>query len=196
MENTPEKSSDGCTGKSCAAENRRGFLAQAIAVVAGSVALAVPTVVGIVAFLNPLRQKSQSGKFIRLTSLDALPEDGTPRRFPVIADRTDAWNRFPNEPIGAVFLLRTGERTVKAFQTVCPHAGCSVQYAKADNGGGKFFCPCHAASFDLDGRPLDKPSPSPRRLDELTVNVPEGTTDVEVKFQDFQTGTAKKVARA
>ncbi len=175
-------------------ENRRGFLAQAMALIFGTVALLVPVAIGIVAFLNPLRQKRRTARFRRLTSLDALPEDGTPRKFPVIADRTDAWNRFPNDPIGAVFLLRTGERTVKAFQTVCPHAGCSVHYVAAD-GGGKFFCPCHAAGFDLTGMPLDKKGPSPRPLDTLEVDIPEGTTDVFVKFQDFQTGTSKKVPR-
>jgi len=199
MENTPDKPSSACccAGKSCVEENRRGFLAQAVAVVAGSVALAVPAVVGIVAFLNPLRQKSQSGLLRRLTSLDVLPEDGTPRKFPIIADRTDAWNRFPNEPIGAVYLRRTGAKSVEAIQTVCPHAGCSVQFStgsKEADAGGKFFCPCHAASFDLAGKRLDKTSPSPRDLDTLEVEVRDGI-DVWVKFQDFQTGTAKKVAK-
>ncbi|HYW79289.1 MAG TPA: Rieske (2Fe-2S) protein [Thermoguttaceae bacterium] len=205
MENTPEKSSPACccsTGNSsediCGQEDRRGFLAKAVAVVAGTVALAVPAVVGIVAALNPLRQKSQSGLLLRLTSLDALPEDGTPRKFPIIADRTDAWNRFPNEPIGAVYLRRTGAKSVEAVQTVCPHAGCSVQFTAGsgeEDAGGKFFCPCHAASFDLAGKRLDATSPSPRDLDTLEVEI-RNETDVWVKFEDFQTGTAKKVAKA
>ena len=199
MANTPEKSSPACccTGNSCAKENRRGFLARAIAVVAGSAALAVPAVVGIVASLNPLRQKSQAGLELRLTSLDALPEDGTPRRFPIIADRTDAWNRFPNEPIGAVFLRRTGAKSVEAIQTVCPHAGCSVQFTSGGDeadADGKYFCPCHAASFDLAGKRLDETSPSPRDLDTLEVEIRNGI-DVWVKFKEFQTGTAKKVAK-
>jgi hypothetical protein len=70
------------------------------------VALVTPAVVGIVAFFNPLRQKSQAGGFIRLTSIDAVPDDGSPQKFSVIADRTDTWHFFPNEPVGAVYLRR------------------------------------------------------------------------------------------
>ena len=81
----------------------------------------------LLAALNPLRQKSQSGQFMRLASLDLLPEDGTPRKVAVIADRTDAWNRYPAEPIGAVFLRRSGG-DVLALQVICPHAGCSIGF--------------------------------------------------------------------
>ncbi len=182
----------------CSAEkpagNRRGFFARAAALLLAAGSLLVPVITGIIAFLNPLRQKSQAGERMRLTSLAVLPEDGTPRKFPVIADRTDAWTRFPNEPIGAVYLRRMGEDHVQALQVVCPHAGCSVQYETSANGG-KFFCPCHAASFDLDGKRLDETSPSPRDLDTLEVAIENGT-EVWVKFQSFETGIAKKVAKA
>ena len=194
MENSPQTSSCCCGSATDADENRRGFLAQAIAVVLGAVALLVPAVVGIVAFLNPLRQKGLAGEFMRLTSLDVLPEDGTPRKFPIIADRTDAWNRFPNEPIGAVFLRRTGANEVQAFNVICPHEGCAVQF-QASPEGGKFFCPCHAANFSLDGTVLDTPPISPRRLDELAAEIRNGT-EVWVKFQNFKWGTSEKEAKA
>ena len=180
----------------CAASPRRGFIQKAIALVVGGISVIVPGVVGVVAVLNPLRQRSQTGDFVRLTLLDALPEDGTPIRFPVIADRVDAWNRFPNEPIGAVFLRRTGEadQPVEAIHTICPHAGCIVEY-QTGAGGGRLFCPCHAASFDLTGRRLESPSHSPRDLDTLEVEI-RGQGEVWVKFQNFRTGTSEKVALA
>ena len=84
--------------------------------------------VGIVSALNPLRQKGQGGDFFRVASLDVLPEDGTPRKFPIIADRRDAWTLFPNEPIGSVWLRRVGPKAVKALCVVCPHAGCFIGY--------------------------------------------------------------------
>ena len=83
-----------------------------------------------------------------------LPDDGTPRKVPVIADRTDAWNTYPAEPIGAVFLRRTGGK-VTALQVICPHAGCSINF-EGSAAAGKFFCPCHAASFDLAGKRTDR----------------------------------------
>jgi menaquinol-cytochrome c reductase iron-sulfur subunit len=182
-----------CCGKhaSCGGDNRRGFLGQAIAVLCGGVAMLVPAAAGIAAFLNPLRQKSQSGQFMRLAALDVLPEDGTPQKVSVIADRTDAWNRYPREAIGAVFLRRQGKK-VEALQVVCPHAGCSINFEAAGKSG-KFFCPCHAASFDLAGKRIDATSPSPRDMDSLEVEI-RNKNEVWVKFQTFGVGTNAKVA--
>jgi menaquinol-cytochrome c reductase iron-sulfur subunit len=179
----------------CNNNTRRGFLGKATAIVCGVAALAVPTTVGAVAFLNPLRQKSQGGQFMRLASLDAIPTDGTPLKVSVIADRTDAWNRFPKEAIGAVFLSRTVGRpgaVPTALQVICPHAGCSIAF---DASGRKYFCPCHAASFDLAGNRTDMTSPSPRNMDTLEVEV-RNKNEVWVKFQTFVIGTAEKVAQA
>jgi menaquinol-cytochrome c reductase iron-sulfur subunit len=186
------------TGSSCNSQNsspfhhRRSFLAKLMALLAGSVALITPAAVGIVAFLNPLRQKNQTGGFFRLTTLEAVPEDGSPQKFPVIADRTDAWNFFPNEPVGAVYLRRTGKDQVEAMQVVCPHAGCSI-VVEASGNGKKFFCPCHSAGFDLSGKRLDATSPSPRDMDSMEVEIRD-KNEVWVKFQKFATGTSKKVA--
>ncbi len=129
---------------------------------------------------------------MRLASLDVLPENGTPQKVLVIADRTDAWNRYPREPIGAVFLRRVG-RQVTALQVVCPHAGCSINF-EPSAGGGKFFCPCHLASFDLAGNRTDSTSPSPRNMDTLDVEI-RNNSEVWVKFQTFSIGTSRKVAQ-
>ncbi len=175
-------------------DDRRSFLAQAVALVLGTVSLATPVVMGIVTLLNPLRMKGRAGQFMQLATLDTLPEDGTPQKIPVVADRTDAWNVFPNEPIGAVYLRRVGPKEVQALQVVCPHAGCIVGYQPTPEGG-KFFCPCHAASFDLTGKRTDKKSHSPRDLDTLEVKLGEHG-EVLVNFESFETGTSRKVAKA
>jgi menaquinol-cytochrome c reductase iron-sulfur subunit len=178
-------------------EDRRGFLGQAVALVLGGAGLVVPALTALVAFLNPLRQKGPAGRLLRVTALEVLPEDGTPRRFPVIADRTDAWTHFSGEPIGAVFLRRTRDpdRPVEALQVVCPHAGCHVEYKDAPEGGS-FFCPCHGAGFDLAGRRLESPSASPRDMDRLEVDADRlKDGEIWVRYQDFQTGTARKVER-
>lgn len=147
---------------------------------------------GIAALLNPLRQKGGGGQFIRLATLDVLPEDGTPYKAPIIAARSDAWTSYPPEPVGAVFLRRAGER-VSALQVICPHAGCSISYESTPQGG-RFFCPCHAASFDLDGRRTDPSSFSPRDMDTLEVEIRNGK-DVWVKYETFRLGTAQKIAQ-
>jgi menaquinol-cytochrome c reductase iron-sulfur subunit len=184
-----------CNQDETRGDSRREFLGKTVAVACGAVALATPVAAGVVTFLHPLRQKSLGGQFMRLALLDAVPEDGTPLKVAVIADRSDAWSRFPAEPIGAVFLSRTGGKSdgkVEAFQVICPHAGCSIGY---DAPGRKYFCPCHAASFDLAGKRTDETSPSPRDMDSLEVEI-RNKNEVWVKFQTFGVGTAKKVAQA
>ena len=192
MESSTQSARDDAPAPAPAGDPRRRFVIQALALGSGGLAYVVPALAGIVAFLNPLKQKSQAGQFLRVASLDLLPEDGTPQEVSIVSDRTDAWNRFPNEPIGAVLLRRTEGGQVEAINVVCPHAGCSVQYHPTD---GKLFCPCHAASFALDGKRLDETSPSPRDLDTLEVEIRNGT-EVWVRFENFRTGIIEKVPEA
>jgi Rieske Fe-S protein len=180
-------------------QERRGFLAKFFAIVGGGAALLVPTAIGAVSFLNPLfGKKKQTGEAYKLATLDVLPEDGTPMKFSVIAERTDAWNRYPNESIGAVYLRRAGKKDgkveVEALQVICPHAGCSIMYESGEKGG-KFYCPCHQASFDLAGKRTDQVSQSPRDMDTLETEIRNGN-EVYVKFQAFVTGTSQKKAQA
>ena len=184
-EATPESPVDSSS------QRRRGFAFQLLALLLGLAAYAVPTMAAVCSFLNPLRQKSPSGQFMKLTSLESLGE--TPRKFSVIADRTDAWNRFANEPVGAVFLRRTEGDQVEAIQVVCPHAGCSIQF---DGKEKQFLCPCHMATFDISGRRSDEATNnSPRDLDRLEVEIRNGS-EVWIKFENFRTGTTDQVVEA
>jgi menaquinol-cytochrome c reductase iron-sulfur subunit len=177
---------------------RRSFLAKLFAIVGGGIALLVPTAVGLASFLNPLRQKGQSGDF-KLTTLETLPEDGTPMRFPIIVqERIDAWSHYPHESIGAVYLRRLksndGKPRVQAMQVICPHAGCSIAYEPGEKGG-KFYCPCHGANFDLAGARTDQKSESPRDMDALEAEIRNGN-EVWVKYQAFVVGIAEKKTEA
>lgn len=183
----------------CCGEARRGFLCKLMAFVPSAAAVLTPLGAGIVAFLNPLRQKGQAGRYVRLGSLDTLPEDGTPVKATVLLDLVDAWNRAPSQPVGAVFLRRVGSG-VEAFNVVCPHAGCSIEFKEEVDSAtreksGKFFCPCHVASFDLEGKRTDATSPSPRDMDRLVVDESR-LPEVWVQFQNFQVGIAAKVPSA
>ena len=174
-------------------EPRRSLLAATAAVVVGSVVSLVPVAAGLATFLDPLLRRRKSGgdgekrPIRRVASLDALPE-GTPVQVPVVADLTDAWNREPNQPIGAVYLLRKGN-DVTCFNAICPHAGCFVGYA-ADRK--VFQCPCHTSSFQLDGTRI-MPSPSPRDMDALEIDaekLKEG--EVWVQFVNYYPGHVQR----
>ena len=140
------------------------------------------------------RRRGTGGKegFIRVTTLDALQVGGPPQRFPVIADKIDAWNFTPDQAIGAVFLQRTAGNKVLCFNATCPHAGCSVSWK-----GQTYDCPCHNSSFNADGTKLvsqsGRENPSPRNLDDLVVDGQKlGDNEVWVEFMNFYTGHDEK----
>ncbi len=170
---------------------RRNFFAEGGSVLIGGLITLVPIAAGTRVLLDPLRRKSNNGAAIRVTSLDALPPDGVPRKFPVIATRTDAWNKS-TAPIGAVYLRRTAEGAVTALNVVCPHAGCFVDYVAEKSC---YLCPCHNSTFKTDGAINDAKSPSARALDALEVEV-RGGKEIWVKFQNFKAGHAEKIPSA
>jgi menaquinol-cytochrome c reductase iron-sulfur subunit len=172
-----------------ASPDRRSFFKKALATVIGGILMLPPAIAGLMVMFDPLRRKAGSVGSIKVAALDALPNDGVPRKFSVLADKVDAWNKAKNVPIGAVYLRRTGETQVEALNVVCPHAGCFVDFS-ADRS--KFICPCHLSSFEANGQIADKSSPSPRALDSLPVEVrPDGT--IWVTFQNFEAGRTDKV---
>jgi hypothetical protein len=83
--------------------------------------------------------------------LAAVPLDGTPRRFPVRADRTDAWTYHPGDrTLGRVFLRRRPESgEVIALRADHHRYRIGVRY---DAGEGLFRSECWHVRFDLDGR--------------------------------------------
>ena len=173
------------------AESRRGALAKMLAIACGGLATLVPVGAAVWAFLDPLRRTAGAAKFLPVADLSAIPDDGVPRQYAVITDRVDAWTGFAAEPVGAVYLRREqGAREVEALSATCPHAGCFVELEAT---GRCFRCPCHNSSFTLDGG-IVAPSPSPRSMDALECRVGKGG-EVEVKWQNFYTGIAEKVAR-
>lgn len=171
---------------------RRSFFREALAIGLGGIAAVTPFVTGLVFYLNPLKRKKGAGddKYIRVTTLDSLPGDDVPRQFPVLGSKTDAWTRTEAAPLGAVFLRRNAAGEIKAFSTICPHAGCFVEYLGKDKN--KFLCPCHDSEFELNGDIASPGSPSPRGLDPIEVEV-RNESEVWVMFQKFQTGSHDRI---
>lgn len=181
---------------------RRNFVLELASIIIGGVVALAGFVSGLIVFFDPLgKKKNPPGKyadaasggkegFLRVATLEAVPEGSPPKRFPVLANVRDAWNFIPNQPIGAVYVQRTGEKSVLVLHTTCPHAGCAVSFAADAN---QYHCPCHNSSFDLEGERIDRPgkdNPSPRPMDELAVDQEKLENDGEiwVEFKDFYTG--------
>lgn len=179
-------------------ENRRSFIAAIAAIVTGAVAVLTPLAAGVATFLSPLF-RNQKSPTVRIALLSQVPDDGMPRYFPVVTDRVDAWNRYPHQRVGAVYLVRQpGEAMPTAFSAKCPHAGCFIGYTAGDD---EFKCPCHTSSFNLDGSRVNGDEEvAPRGMDHLPVEVREidlGDTElaaeVWVEFINFQTGHKEQI---
>lgn len=172
------------------APDRRGFFKKFSTGLLGVLAMLGPIGASLAVLLDPVRRKSAgSGTFVQVTTLTSLPDDGVPRKFPIVASRVDAWNRSAAAPVGAIYLRRQKGKPIQALNVVCPHAGCFVDYVGNRNS---FLCPCHNSTFALDGAINDPKSPSPRGLDELPVEV-RNDDQVWVKFQNFRAGVTEKI---
>jgi menaquinol-cytochrome c reductase iron-sulfur subunit len=169
--------------------DRRNFITKAAAVVIGGIITVVPALAGLFVLFDPLRRGRGAGRSVRVASINSLPENGAPRKFDVVATQVDAWNKTPNVAVGSVYLQRTGPNEVRALNTICPHAGCSVGFKAGEN---RFHCPCHDSSFAVDGKILNPKSPSPRAMDELEVEIREGG-EIWVKYQNFRKGVHEKI---
>ena len=174
----------------CDGEDRRGFLKKLASGVIGAVITLIPAAAGLAVWLDPARRKSNTGgQTVRVASLNALPADGVPRKFTVLASRVDVWNKSPESAVGAVYLRREKGAKPRAFNVVCPHAGCFVDYMEAEDG---YLCPCHNSTFALDGKISSPGSPAPRGLDELEVEI-RNKSEVWVKFRNFRAGVPEKI---
>ncbi len=190
---------------------RRSMLVHGITAIISFLIVAVPSTLGGLFFLDPILRKKKSASgggatdgevakkdeagFIRLdVTRDSIPQDGTPVSITVIDDLVDAWNMFPDVPIGSIWLRKVGDGPVLAFNTVCPHLGCSIDYKPAEN---HFFCPCHTSAFDMAGKKTNEIPP--RDMDVLEVsmrtNGQEDANGLEiwVKYQNFRRGTSDKI---
>jgi menaquinol-cytochrome c reductase iron-sulfur subunit len=167
--------------------NRRRFIHWCSLSLSALAALFV-AIPGVGFLIDPLLSDHKRKKRHRLLKLSDL-KIGVPRRMAIIDQRVDAWTRYPEGPIGSVWLRRRDEKSVDAFSATCPHLGCPVNFVAADE---QFHCPCHEASFAADGSIIA--GPQQRGLDHLDVAIETvGKVEwVSVVFERFEPGISKQ----
>jgi cytochrome b6-f complex iron-sulfur subunit len=98
------------------------------------------------------------------------PEAGEAATNSVVAGKSSALK--PNSglifPFGSkpAIVIRTAEGDLRAFNAVCTHLECTVQF-KADTS--QIWCACHNGLYDLAGNVVS--GPPPRALESFAVNV-------------------------
>ena len=171
---------------------RRDFLKVSVAAGVGVCAVGAPICAAVRLVTAPVFTEGTGRKFYPLARLDSLTEQ--PHKFFIVDDKKDAWTTLPQQKIGSLFLRKAGD-TVQAFHSLCPHAGCMIQFGLKENPNTKteeelFYCPCHGACFGLNGERLN--TVAPRDMDSLEVEIRDG--HVSVQFENFTFGITEKRA--
>jgi quinol---cytochrome c reductase iron-sulfur subunit, bacillus type len=183
--------------------NRRNMLAWLSRALQTCVAGAV-VIPGLRYILPGLRtSRSGAGTFQRVARLQDL-RPGQPLQVTIVGRKQDGWSVADSQVLGRVWLIRDADGNdskIKAFTTVCPHMGCQIQLHPK---GAGFVCPCHRATFGMAGSPLPasqtgERNHAPRAMDALECHVvrndASGESWIEVKYEKFEPGLTKKVAR-
>ena len=135
--------------------SRRDFLKMGIGALS---ALAVLEVGGAsLLFMQPRALEGAFGGIVNAGSVDSFPLGSVVE--------------FPD---GRFFLVRSHDGGFLAVYQRCTHLGCSVTW-EADKS--RFFCPCHASSFDIHGS-VENP-PAPRALDTFPATIDGGQVLVD-----------------
>lgn len=187
--------------------NRRSLLAWAIFAI-GAVFSAIIGVPITLYVLDPRNRKGPKSamRVVEGIKLDDLAMNlNTPFQGVVRDTRMDGWTLYPNDVLGRVWVVQVGPRPadvanltevqkdayLQVFTTICPHLGCSV-----NTGPTGFACPCHAATFLLNGKRAAAGNPAQRGMDtlawEIDADDPEHNR-IKVTYKKYEANNAKKV---
>lgn len=123
--------------------NRRDFLSGALTAWSALVVAPVLAVVG--RFATPPKDEALVRESLKVASIDD------------IAANSAKIVRFNKDP---VIVVHTVGGQFKAFSARCTHLGCIVEY-KTEGGTPGFECHCHGSRFDISGKNISGPAPSP-----------------------------------
>jgi nitrite reductase/ring-hydroxylating ferredoxin subunit len=96
-----------------------------------------------------------------------------------------------------ILLVRDQAGRLRAFDSWCPHTGCSV-----DPAGSRLFCSCHGSTYSLEGDVLRGPSRLPlieyaarQEGDSLVVELGERTNEAQIRAALDSLGVQPRILR-
>lgn len=141
---------------------RRDFMKGAIASIMAFIAagMGIPALAYIA---GPALKKKEEQNWIRLGSVSKI-QIGEPALFKFKLTVQTGW--IVDQQEVTLYVITENGRDFVALSNICTHLGCRVRWIAEDNS---FFCPCHNAQFDKDGKVIA--GPPPRALDRFEVKV-------------------------
>lgn len=131
---------------------RRGFLGSITTGILGVIGGILGIIGGGAVLSSTVRRQVD---WLAASALHDLP-DNEPTAVTLSVMRLDGYRQALERR--TIFLVKTGESEVAAFDATCTHLGCHVAW---DPQGQVFKCPCHGGVFDRTGAVKDGPPPEP-----------------------------------
>jgi menaquinol-cytochrome c reductase iron-sulfur subunit len=157
-------------------ESRRSFLGALLAV--GGIFVGALLSVPLIRFaIFPLLRRTTELKSSPVGELNEFSSLTEPTLRTIQIEQVDGWRKAVSEK--AVYVTKDSQGQLRVLTSICPHLGCTVPWNKEKN---QFVCPCHGATFSLDGTRIS--GPSLRGMDTLETSVQDG--QLLVRFQYFR----------
>ena len=119
-------------------------------------------------FMKPRNNEGEFGGLVTAGTVDSFPPGSV--------------TEFPD---GRFYLVRAADGGFLAVYRRCTHLGCTVNWEAEQN---RFFCPCHASTFDAHGE-VENP-PAPRALDTFPVQIEASQVLVDTSRTQSRDGFA------
>lgn len=149
---------------------RRSFFVRAISTVHAAMGATLAFILG-GSVLTPSFERREPS-WLRAGSLAGLP-DNEPVPVTLRIARRDGYSQVVDRTV--IYLVKTGERDVRALHSTCTHLGCRTSY---DRTARQILCPCHGGVYDVQGNVVDGPPPAP--LASLTTRIEDDQVLVQV----------------
>ncbi|HMZ79966.1 MAG TPA: ubiquinol-cytochrome c reductase iron-sulfur subunit [Acidobacteriota bacterium] len=168
--------------------SRRTFLGLAIALIGAGVAGVMGVTIYGYAVAQALKTSAsgKEGNWIDVGPLNDF-KDGIPTQKSITVVTREGWVNSQTEE--AIWVIKQGD-TFTVVTATCPHLGCKVQW-QDEGQSPKFFCPCHASSFEKSGKLIQ--GASARGLDTLNWRKSPDGRLLQVDFKRFKALIAEKV---
>jgi Rieske Fe-S protein len=150
---------------------RRSFLVRAILAIQATLGATIAFIVGATTLAPSFSRRE--APWLRAAELESLPDD-PPMPVTLRVTRSDGYSQVIDRTV--IYLVRTGDREVRALQSTCTHLGCRTSY---DRKTKRIVCPCHGGMFDIQGNVIGGPPPAP--LPTLATRIDDGSVLVQVQ---------------
>lgn len=160
---------------------RRGFVVGLTAAIIATIGSVVGIPLAGYTILPALRKRPETWADAGAVA-ELVPE--RPRELKVLQTVSEGW--LKSTVAKSVWAVRRASGEVVVFSGLCTHLGCGFRWNPEEQ---QFQCPCHTATFALDGRVLGGPPPRP--LDTLPAKVEGGR--LLVTYKEFKAGSPAKI---